>query len=425
MQCWVFAMVARKRKYVKRRRGRRIRPAVRRVRRRRAVKRRRLGGSGRQQTLQRLWGAAAAGTGFSYVKDAVDTVTSAYNPRKRLRTGSVRRRKPDDSGTGSFAQWTQAYKSARFGRLTGKKIDSLSLNRIIFTHRMLGPFNDYGQVFMKNWVKTDGSQEFPLMLMELNSCNNSILGTITNHSPVRTLYQYGDTSAKPKTMFWYAQPGLTSAGNVDSLGSWQMETSPGTQNSAISQAHDGAIHKWSSIDLELWGCKNKPTKFHIALCQFSEDVLPDWGDRTNQSAEFWQSMVKHYTYSPLAKIDDGFNKKKMKILKQYTYNIDPTASFENDPDPHVKTVKLYYKFNRKCNFSWQFNGPEVMTVADLNDEDYRIEHGQNQLQVHPNARLYLMIRASNFTQITQPATVDNTTNPSISWRLRTCYLVNS
>lgn len=406
-------------KYGRRRARRVARRRVRRNRsaRRKVVRRRKL--TGRQQSIVPYLAGVAAQHAFSRFAGSTSAVGA-----KRKRVASGQRRRNESDGTGSYSQWTQAYRSARFGKLTPRKIDSLSLNRIVVTHRMLGPFNDYGQVYMKNWKKTDGSIEYPLMLMELNSCNNLVLGTVTTHQPVRTLYQTADTASNPKEMFWYPQPGLLANGNVDTTGSWVLENSGGTSNSAHTFPHESAIHKWSSIDLELWGCKNKPTKYHIALCQFSEDVLPDWGNRKDQSAEFWQSLVKHYTYSPMAKMDDGFNRKKMKMLKQYTYNIDPTASYENDPDPHVKTVKLYYKFNRKCNFAWQFAGPEVQTVADMNDEDWKAEHGQNQTQVHPNARIYLMIRASNFTRIDQPAVVDNTTNPSISWRLRSCFLVN-
>lgn len=395
-----------------RRRVRRNRSA-----RRKVVRRRRL--TGRQQSIVPY----LAGVAAQHVASRFAGSTSGVGA-KRKRVAPGQRRRNEGDGTGSYSQWTQAYRSARFGKLTPRKIDSLSLNRVVFTHRMLGPFNDYGQVYLKNYIRSDGTQEFPLMLMELNSCNNLVLGSVVNHAPVRTLYQYPDASTSAKKMLWGVQPSLLANGTSDSTGVWQLETSGGVSNAAHTYPHESAIHKWSSIDLELWGCKNKPTKYHIALCQFSEDVLPDWGDRADQSAEFWQSLIKHYTYSPMAKIDDGFNRKKIKILKQYTYNIDPTASYENDPDPHVKTVKLFYKFNRKCNFSWMFAGPEVQTIADMNDEDWRREHGQNQNQVHPNARLYLMIRASNFTQVTHPAVVDNTTNPSISWRLRSCFLVN-
>lgn len=353
------------------------------------------------------------------MKDAVDTVTSAYRPRKRARTGSLTRRKPGDEGTGSYAQWTQMYKQGRFGKLTGKKIDSMSLERLVFTHRRIGPFNDYGQVFLTNYVGASGRLDFPLLLFELNSCNNYINGSLVNHSPVRRMYQ--ETTNE---IGWFAENGQGADGTaVDA--SWKLENNPHISTVASAYPGEQAIHKWSSLDLELWGCRNKPTKYMVQLVQFSEDVLPDWNNRTGQSAEFWQSLVKHYTYSPLAKMDDGYSKKKMKILKQYKVNLDPTANYENDPDPHVKTLKLYYKFNRKSNFQWQFANPDVQSIANMNDADWRVEGGQNQTQVHPNARIYVMVRASNFTRITSPAVVDNTTNPSLSWRLRTCWLTNA
>lgn len=408
--------MVRRRKYA--RRKRRVTRPRRRAVRKRITKRRRLGTTGRQQTLQRVWGAAVAGSGYSVIKDAVDAVTSASGPRKRARTATRTRRKPGEEGTGGYAQWTQRYAQARFGRLTPKKIDSLSLERVIFTHRRIGPFNDYGQQWLPNYIAANGIWECPLYLFELNSCNNFINGTKTDHSPVKRLYQSG------QEIGWLDVQGHTSDGNVLSA-AWQTENSSHLNTASMTFPGDTAIHKWSSLDLELWGCRNKPTKYHIMLCQISEDVLPDYAQTGGQRAEFWQSMVKHYTYSPLAKMDDGYSKKKFKILKQYKVNLDPTASYENDPDPHVKTLKLFYRFNRKCNFKWVFSTPNPLTITDMNQPDWKAELNQNTNQVHPNARLYVMIRASNFTQITSPAVVDNTTNPSMSWNLRTCYLVNS
>lgn len=287
------------------------------------------------------------------------------------------------------------------------------------THRYLGPFDNNGMQYMSNYQAANGLQYYPLVLFELNSCNNIANGAIVTHAPVRQMYQ------NVSTIQWQPLNGHETDGTTLSS-VWQTETSSHASSTVGAVPLDQAIHKWSSLDLELWGTKNKPTKYHIALVQFSEDVLPDWGNRTDQSAEFWQSMVKHYVYNPLAKIDDGYNRRKMKILQQYTYNIDPTASYENDTDPHVKTVKLFYKFNRQSNFSWMYNTPAVQTIPDMNQADWRAERQQNQPQVHPNARIYVMVRASNFTKVTEGVgTIDNTTTPSISWRMKTCYMINN
>lgn len=406
-------------------RPRRRQMARRRTKRTRRTARRKLTGTSSQRSSGSVvpYGQLARAMGYAGVYQGVKRLARRITP---IQVGSKRRRgasgaavrMPEDEGTGSYSQWTQDYKSARFGTLTSRKIDKMSTDRLIFTHRNIKAFDDNGSVFLQNYINAGGVQTFPLMLFELNSANNIINNVHTLHSPVRYMYQTG-TQIGFNALNGQASDGTTLATN------WQVEQSSHLPGSVGAVPLENAIHKWSSLDLELWGCKNKPTKFHIALVQFNEDVLPDWNLKSNQEAEFWQSMVKHYTYNPLAKMDDGFNRNKMKILRQYTYNIDPTASFENDADPHVKTVKLYYKFNRMCNFSWQFSTPTVQTVADMNQADYRTETQQPQTQVHPNARIYVMVRASNFTQLTSPAPVDNTTNPSISWRMRTCYMVNN
>lgn len=408
-------MARMRKKYVRRKR-----PARRRVRRRVArrgvVKRRRLG----QLTIPQALSRAARVTGRRFKDDLMGTVASAGSIGrqgiKRVRRPRPPRRNPDEEGTGGYSQWTQAYKSGRFGRLTGKKIDSMSLERFIYTHRRIGPFNDYGQFFLTNYQTALGTVDYPLVLFELNSCNNLISGNATTINPVKRMYQTATNE-----IAWADVSGQDNT-NSNLQTQWQLEYAGHGTSSIAAYPSEKAIHKWSSLDLELWGQKNKPTKFLVQLVQFSEDVLPDYQNRVGVSGEFWQSMIKHYTYNPLAKMDDGFNRKKYKVLKQYKFNIDPTASYENDPDPHVKTLKLFYKFNRMSNFSWAFSNPGLQAIADMNDADYQVERGNNQCQVHPNARIYVMVRASNFTKLVSPAAITADTNPSISWRLRTCWL---
>lgn len=352
-------------------------------------------------------------------KKAAGYLKKVMSRRKQGGTATATVMDVDHNDTGGYSQWRQHYKQARFGRLTRSKIDKISTERMVFTHRNIGPFNDYGKVYMRNYQDASGNLVLPMMLFELNSAPQYIGGSLTTANPVYTLQQNA-----ANTIGWIAEGGQLADGTTLST-AWQLENSSHVTTSHGSTPGDNAIHKWSSLDLELWGAKNKGTKYHIALVQFSEDVLPDWSTRTGQSAEFWQSLIKHYTYSPLAKMENGWGRNKMKILKQYTFNIDPTSTTENDPDPHVKTLKLYYKFNRMSNFTWMYSVPNVLSVADMNEPDYRNEQGQLQTQVHPNARIYVMVRASNFTKITAPTAISNDTNPSISWRMRTAWMAQN
>lgn len=329
---------------------------------------------------------------------------------------------------GGYSQWTQRYATGRFGRLTARKIDKLSNDSVIFRHQLIGPFNDYGKRFMFNATNVAGDLYYPLVLFELNSATNFIQGTQTFANPVHQMYQ---TSAN--AIAWSPLNNQNADGTV-TTNSWVIEKSVHTNGSSLSAPMEQSIHKWSSLDLELWGQTQKPTVYTIYLCQLNEDVTPDinfasqtanYSNITNPNAiEFWQSMIKRFTYSPLAKVDDGFKNKKIKILKQYKINIDPTANYENDPDPHVKTMKLFYRFNRKCNFEWKYANAAGFSQANMNDADWQQENSQNQCHVHPNARMYVMVRASNYVRGTYD-TATNTTNPSISWVLRSCHLINN
>lgn len=359
--------------------------------------------------------------------DAYKTVRGARKQRSSSKPSSSKRLAL--SGDGGYNQWTQRYAQATFGRLTPRKIDKMSLDKVIFAFQKIGPFNDNGQQYISNYNDGATVTYKPLILFELNSINNYINGTQVPSCPAYQMTVNNTTGV----VGFATLAGQTPAGAVSNT--WQIEKSSHTVGSSQSYPLDNAIHQWSSLDLECWGQVQKPTKYSIMLCQFSEDVLPPdlisgsqyvYGDLTGNgnASEFWQSLVKHYSYSPLAKMDDGYNKKKYKILRSYTFNIDPTATYESDPDPHVKTMKLFFRFNRNCNFQWKFSNSNPQSSTQMNLPNWQQEDGENQCRVHPNARLFVMVRASDFTLKTSPELLSNATTPSISYRLRSAYLIN-
>lgn len=378
-----------------------------------------------------------------FITNAIPVGRAAYNlyniatgsrrQRQRRRKGVVNLNpKPKPTSTGGYNQWSQRYEQATFGKLTPRKIDKMSLDNVRFVFQKVGPFNDNGQQYISNYNDGTTVTYKPLILFELNSINNFINGNLQYTCPAYQMY-VNNTSG---VVGFAVLSGQTNTGAVSSQ--WQLEKSSHTSASSQSYPLDNAIHQWSSLDLECWGQVQKPTKYSIMLCQFNEDVLPPdlttqtpaqqvYGDLTGNpnASEFWQSLVKHYSYSPLAKMDDGFNVKKYKILKSYTFNIDPTANYENDPDPHVKTMKLFFRFNRQCNFQWKFANSGPQSAVQMNLPNWQQEDGENQCRVHPNARMFVMIRASDYTLKTAPTdTLTNVNTPSISYRLRSSYLIN-
>lgn len=177
--------------------------------------------------------------------------------------------------------------------------------------------------------------------------------------------------------------------------------------------------------MELWGMKNYPTGYTIQLVQLNEDVVPTENvEVTGTAIEFYDMLLKKYAFNPLATMNTAFNK-KMKVLKEHKYMIDPTSTTESDSRPHCKVLKLFYEFNRKCNFDWSNTGTVGTTAAGFESSQWNQDAAQgNNMRVHPNARMYLMIRATNFEQQADTISVSSTNTPSFTIDVRSKHMFN-
>lgn len=370
-----------------------------------------------------LYSLYQGGKGYS---TAINEGSTSAGKRKRS-TGSrtqTKRLRRRDSGTGAYSQWSQRYTQARFGRLTNKKLIRDNMEYTIFKWTNLKRFGGQGAYLLGHYTGADSNLYLPCLLIELNSINNYINGNVQTYSPVRHLRKEGNGS------FGFSPvQGVDPNGN--STSTWVMERSSHLITNPQSYPNDSSIWKWCSLEFEFWGMKNYPTKWNIQLVQLSEDVTPSYNPNSasvvtdGNAEEFWDSIIKPYSYSPLVHQKSGFGKKKYKVLKQYAINIDPTASFENDASPHCKTFKMFYRMNRKCQFDWKYANADGQTQVTIEAPNWQVEDQENQVQVHPNARMYMLIRASNYEVQPNLAALTSANTPTITAIIRSCHIVNT
>lgn len=353
----------------------------------------------------------------------------AKRSRKRTSGTSVVRVKTDEKeGTGPYEQWSNRYDQATFGKLTNNKLLRRNIEKVIFQFNNIGRFGGSGRQWLGNYISANAIPEvnanvLPCVVFDLTSVTNTINGSIVSYPPCHQLYKRpvsGDIK-------WLALPGIDSTGATN--GNWTVEYSPNVRTVGSSYPGDQSILKWASAEFELWGCQQKSTKYTVELCQFHEDVVPDLinASGTGSYEEFWDSMIKPYAFSPLAHTKSGFNAKKYKVWKRYNIMIDPTSTTESDPSPHCKVLKLFYRLNRYCKYDWEFANANGVTIGELQTNNHQLEDAENKNTVHPNARLFLMIRATNFvykSTAIEPTTLTVADTPSISWKIRTCHIIN-
>lgn len=272
-------------------------------------------------------------------------------------------------------------------------------------------FDNNGFYALNNYTDPTGARLLPLYMFDLTSCRNTGTGGATiTAAPLLQMYQNAVGG-----IYFVNRAGLQPDGSTSS-NYLQLETSSST---AIAGYHPHArdMLSWASIKMNLWGCKNRSTKFLLQLVQIKEDDLcPSTTTETNTSTAiipertaFYQSLIKPFVYNPIA-TTSAIHSKKLKVLKSETFIIDSISTTEQDQDPNVKCLKWFVRFNKICNYVESSN--YLLNQANTCDEaDFAQNSGEQfSTTVTPRQRVYLMIRSTNFGQ--DAADFDNANTPS-------------
>lgn len=414
------------------------------------TKRRRAGRTGRTRKVvrpknsrRRLQGktnslrtAIALGSGLQSAYEASKTVFDAINQptgtatRKRMRNGgsrTVTTRKKDDDGTGPYQQWSQRYAQATFGKMKLSKL--INRETLTLTHQSYSRFNQgKGVYFLSQYTDTaNNARRLPMVYWDLTSTPNHVNGTISNPNPMYQIYK-STAVATDGNIGWSGIIGKDMGGNPSST--WQVEQTENSSSNAASYPGANSVLQWVSIELELWGQQQFHTKYTIELCQIDDEVTPDpqaaLTGTGGQYEMFWDNHMKSYTYSPLySGAVHGLKGKKMKVWKRYNVDIDPTTTIESNADPHCKTFRMFFRLNRRCTYDWRKAGGNGQTVAEFDAAHQPTEVNTNELTVDPKARVYLIIRATDFNVKNSYAECTVANSPSLSWKIRTKHqLVN-
>lgn len=398
-----------------------------------------------QAAMDMAMGAAAAaaakyvtGSGTPvtpYVKQA----TSGKSSKKRASGTSlttVRKRKT--TGTGAYNQWTERYQKAKLGTMTLRKMMGVSQEPFVQTWQQITRFGNGGGLFLKNAENLAASptyRDLPVYAVDLTSTRNWVNGAATDANPVFSLQKKHGAVGVGGHYKWIQVAGVDFAGSA--AATWQTEYSPHRTSTQLAYPNDNSILKWVNIEMVLYGMKNYPTKYTIEICQFHEDFIPmilqDTDITDGTYGEFWDNMTKRYTFSPLANLVKGSasQHKTIRVIRRYNVLIDPTANFENDPTPHCKTFKIFLEMNRRCSYDWKLANAQPQTVdttttnQDYDTQDFKQEDNENQTTVDPKARVFLLIRASNYNIQNDPAAISTTNTPSFDMKIRTKHLINS
>lgn len=364
----------------------------------------------------------------------VKSTKSASRPKSvRAKSAPAKLRKsPARKAAAPKTQGSQlGYKSATLslakpmsrGAMTAALTKSM-LEQVVLRWNGVKAFSGNGYYWMQNRVVVAGTRSLPWYMMDLTAVNNynvNLGGAIVT----QPLLQMKQTTASGAIFF-------DNVGGLDRDGAavtynYVPEKAPVNTGGVtdINIAPFGrSMLQSASISANLWGATAKATKYMVQIVQIKDDDLvpshvsaaADQAKVTPKRNDFYQSMIKSWTFNPIS-TTGGLQARKYKVLKTQTITIEPSPTTDGDQDPQCVVYKAFLKLNKICKY--EETSAFLTSDVDTNDQaDFAVNTGtQITTQVNPTSRIYLVIRATNYGADAGDTNV-NTPSFDLSVRIR-------
>ena len=194
--------------------------------------------------------------------------------------------------------------------------------------------------------------------------------------------------------------------------------------------HQSSLWKWVEIQLDLIGPTSIPCKWDISLVQFKDEFclnqtnptgLPQRNSSDTVSFTkydmFWEKLSYPLISHPMAKQHgyQGFN--PMKTLYKQSLITQPKINTDLYTSGEEKIIKIFKWMNKLNKYDWMqdraVKAPDDVVGGQTNPEGWAnsafaapFVGNDYYPKVHPRKRIWLMVRAQNYT-----ATANGTTAP--------------
>jgi len=315
------------------------------------------------------------------------------------------------------------------GAMTAALTKSM-LESVVLRWNGVKAFAGNGFYWMQNRTVVAGTRRLPWYMMDLTTVNNMV-GTppvLLRGQPMLQMLQESATG----NIYFDTIQGVQPDG-VTAIPSFFPEKAPTRAQAAIiAGSTDVTIAPFgksmiqsASISANLWGAKAKATKYMVQIVRITdEELVPnhltpaaDLAQATAKRNDFYQNMIKSWTFNPIA-TTGGLQTRKYKVLKTQTITIEPNPSTDGDQDPQCVVYKAFLKLNKICKY--EDTASFLTTDVNTNDEaDYSVNTGaQLTAYQNPTSRIYLVIRATNYGDDGASDTNVNTPSFDLSVRIR-------
>lgn len=365
-------------------------------------------------------------------------------PRKRYTAGQ--KSNPRAAVQSMTPQISQDYRrtSARYGKkkpvaVTARKLTRTQLNKTVYSVRNYGAWNrGLGAIDIRSNRPVVGAPvECPVHLWEVTGAvQSSATPTLRDYPSTFYRLEFDDTGSSHTANFvTFSGGSLVNVNGFDThstaeqkdytlFPTWSDQRKyADTSNNVNLTTGPGAKSYLESFKAKfvLNGPTQKATKWCIQLVQLSETVTPGWANSNdNVATAFWEAISKPYGFSPLDPGPASHLKKYIKVLKSMYVNMDAPESTEDHVSARMRQIDFTGFLNRTCNYAWGHKTDKTnLSTDDIPENANTGNHQEFSTHVHPNARVYIMVRAlCTFRDLEIPS---NAVYPSYDILLQTTH----
>lgn len=196
----------------------------------------------------------------------------------------------------------------------------------------------------------------------------------------------------------------------------------GPPNNTGNYPNDRSTLSYVAARFLLYNAINSPGKYMIEIVSFRDErLLPSAVNTTVAdkafATAFWQNLSKPYIYSPIVSQTPSLTK-YMNVHKRLFILMDSKDSNETVAT-NYKEVNVFHRFNKSCRYDWEQNDK-----MDMFGPDIQTNIGDNQTDVKPSQRVYLLMRSLVTRPQVYPIVFDANKMASFDVSFRTCHITD-
>jgi len=303
-------------------------------------------------------------------------------------------------------------------KYTLAKVVRSNVTRLDYWFKAIKTFDDHGQNPMNKLQDAAANLNYvPCYMFSPFHVNQSL----ATANPFRRLQQTltnGNFSSGLITGFGYTG---------SASGSLQFADNGRGANVGPQFMGPAGLLKWTDFKFNLWGATNKSVRFKIDFIRARKADCNPFA--TAAGSEFNVSLQQEFdqyirpkTVNPISTAND-LHSSNWTIVKSYTFDFDPIVTSEGDPDPHVKIVKLFQRWDREIRFDWS-TGPIIDPNANNFNDVQRNDNEQifDVTNIRPESEkdIFMLITATNYQPYSATA-FSNTTDGSFDISFRSSW----